>query len=380
MKKKIAIVSCFDWFDMRLKFVKKAFEESGDSVEIFTSDFLHTNKQRIVEKNKECSYIKVLKYRRNISVARIISHLVFSRKVYSRLKKMKPDIIYAIVPPNSTAKYCGKYVRKNKSTKLIFDIMDMWPETMPIERIKRLPFMCVWKNMRDHYLSDADFVITECNLYRERLKNVLDDEKAKTIYVSREIGPLLKPEKNSEKSEIRLCYLGSINNIIDIDIIGEIIKHISSLGKKVRFDVIGDGEKKEPLLKKAKECGAKVVFHGKIFDYEKKMNLLQSSDLGLNIMKENVCVGLTLKSIDYFEASLPIINNIKGDTWSLVERKKIGYNLDVFFTTKLSDIEEMINNKNLVQKCFIQYFNSDGFTEEIKRIVNAVNSKQENSI
>lgn len=43
-------------------------------------------------------------------------------------------------------------------------------------------------------------------------------------------------------------------------------------------------------------------------------------------MKDSVCVGLTMKSIDYFQHGLPIINNIKADTTELVEEYKVGFN------------------------------------------------------
>ena len=33
-----------------------------------------------------------------------------------------------------------------------------------------------------------------------------------------------------------------------------------------------------------------------------------------------------MKSMDYFEGGLPIINNIKGDTWEAVVRFKVGLN------------------------------------------------------
>ena len=49
---------------------------------------------------------------------------------------------------------------------------------------------------------------------------------------------------------------------------------------------------------------------------------------GLNIMKSSVCVGLTMKSVDYFRFGLPIINNIPGDTRQLVEEKGIGVQLE----------------------------------------------------
>lgn len=41
-------------------------------------------------------------------------------------------------------------------------------------------------------------------------------------------------------------------------------------------------------------------------------------------MKDNVCVGLTMKSIDYFQHGLPIINNIQEDTTEIVKQYKVG--------------------------------------------------------
>ncbi len=43
-------------------------------------------------------------------------------------------------------------------------------------------------------------------------------------------------------------------------------------------------------------------------------------------MKASVCVGLTMKSVDYLEFGLPVINNIRGDTWEAVKKYRIGIN------------------------------------------------------
>ena len=55
---------------------------------------------------------------------------------------------------------------------------------------------------------------------------------------------------------------------------------------------------------------------------------MSACHFGLNIMKASVCVGLTMKSIDYFRHGLPIINSIPADTQELVEREKIGIQLN----------------------------------------------------
>ena len=45
-------------------------------------------------------------------------------------------------------------------------------------------------------------------------------------------------------------------------------------------------------------------------------------------MKSSVRVGLTMKSIDYLSYGIPILNTIPDDTWELVDREKIGVNVD----------------------------------------------------
>ena len=44
-------------------------------------------------------------------------------------------------------------------------------------------------------------------------------------------------------------------------------------------------------------------------------------------MKDSVCVGLTMKSMDYFSGGLPILNTIEVDTWDLVEQWHCGINV-----------------------------------------------------
>ena len=96
--------------------------------------------------------------------------------------------------------------------------------------------------------------------------------------------------------------------------------------KPVMLHIIGDGENKSGLVSKIQKTGAQVIDHGIIYDRYQKQRIFDSCHYGLNIMKKSVCVGLTMKSIDYFEFGLPIINNIHGDTWDAVEVYNIGMN------------------------------------------------------
>jgi len=127
-------------------------------------------------------------------------------------------------------------------------------------------------------------------------------------------------------NKLLFCYLGSINNIIDIDIISSFLEKIS-LKTKVEFHIIGDGEKKEQLLSSLSHTNVDIIFHGAIFNNYKKMKIINQCHYALNIMKKDVCVGMTMKSLDYFSFGIPIVNNIEGDIKKIVEKNNVGFNI-----------------------------------------------------
>lgn len=238
-------------------------------------------------------------YYKNISINRMKSHYIFAKNALKLVESIKQDIIYVLLPANSLAKFTGEYKRKNGNVKLYFDIMDLWPETMPIGKIKLLPPFTFWRRLRDKNLKKADYIITEFNLYQEVLKDKLSGIKTTTMYLARK-NKNVNSNPNLETDTIDLCYLGSINNIIDIEKIKLIIKEINEF-KPVTLHIIGNGESKKDLINKVIDVGATVKYYGKIYDIKKKQEIFDKCHFGLNIMKESVCVGLTMKSIDYLE-------------------------------------------------------------------------------
>jgi len=175
-----------------------------------------------------------------------------------------------------------------------------------------------------------------------------------------------EPVMQGNTPGISLCYLGSINNIIDIPGIAEIIR---KLPKPVSLHIIGDGERRQELIAQAEAAGAAVTFHGKLFDPKQKQEIFDRCHFGLNVMKSSVFVGLTLKSMDYFDGGLPVINTIPGDTWELVEKNPIGinYRADTVFAEDmpLPAAEE----KRQVKAFFRENFSTDAFRSRIAGIL-----------
>lgn len=324
----ICIVNCFDTYEHRVDLLLSAFRSQGHKAFVLASDFRHIDKVKRTERKKGYKFFPTKTYSKNLSIRRIMSHNYYSKDVTRYIERHidRIDLIWVLIPPNSLVKDIAKVKKKHPDVKLIFDLIDLWPETMPLGKIKSVFPFTFWGNLRDKYIKLADCVVTECNLYRDILKKVLSGMNVETLYLAR---PYIEytPHLHLPKEKIALCYLGSINNIIDIDAIVKLVKKIQKT-KPVELHIVGDGENRDNLISKVKDTGAEVIYHGKVYEREQKQFILDGCHYGLNIMKDTVCVGLTMKSMDYFEFGLPIINNIQGDTWDIVKTKKVGINLD----------------------------------------------------
>jgi len=367
---KAVIINCFDNHEDRVDLVHEFFKEKGFDVTVIHSDFRHIKKVHRKDLKDGFIFIKSKAYTKNMSVARLYSHYKFAKDAFKAVEEIKPDLLYTLVPPNSLAKFAAKYKQEHIDVKLIFDLIDLWPESIPIGKIKKLPPFTFWKAMRDKSLKFADLVITECNLYRTVLAGALKGIKTETVYYAKKE---IHVKSNSQLvvEEIHLAYLGSINNIVDISKIKEIIKAINVV-KPVILHIIGDGESKQELIDAAESAGASVKYYGKIYDPQKKQDVFDKCHFGLNIMKDSVSVGLTMKSIDYFQHGLPIINNIQADTEEIIEKYGIGVNINNKNTNTIRiEIIKKINVdfieiKNKTKEIFYLFFTENKFKKSLQ--------------
>lgn len=366
---KAVIVNCFDTYEDRVDLVHDFFKKLGYDVTVIQSDFRHFKKVHREESKKEFIFVKSKPYYKNLSLSRLSSHYKYASDAFKLVEKLKPDLLYTFVPPNSLAKFAASYKQKNMQVRLILDLIDLWPETMPIGKAKKFPPFTFWGAMRDKSLKHADFVITECDLYKSVLGDALKNIKTETLYLAkRDINVISNPKLN--EYEIHLAYLGSINNIIDIPRIKKIIESIKIV-KPVTLHIIGDGENKQELIDAARAGGASVNYYGKIYDPQEKQDIFDKCHFGLNIMKDSVCVGLTMKSIDYFQHNLPIINNIKGDTNNLVFKYNVGFNINNLDINMILKNEYDIQRENTLN-LFNKYFSVNTFEKKLNNILKQI--------
>ena len=125
------------------------FRSRGDEVLYLGSDLVHIGKH--VRTAKEgMRLIRTLVYRRNISIRRLLSHYCFSRDAL-RIMKEEPeaDLLWLSVPHNCNAAIGPEYKKMFPNARMIVDITDLWPETMPLPGTGKWPFT-LWSGI--HYI------------------------------------------------------------------------------------------------------------------------------------------------------------------------------------------------------------------------------------
>ncbi len=358
--KKVVVISGTNHYEERMKSVIREYQKDHEVIYL-TSDFDHVTKKRYKVELPFAQQIHVPGYEKNLSVSRILSHVMFSVKTHRRLCKIKPDIVYVEIPHNTLA-VATKWYKRFHKCELIIDIFDMWPESLPMKSNNPVfKLICnVWRGLRNRNLKFADKVYTECNYYQELIREEGCNVPMETKYLTRKKVDV-NIQTHWENEVIHICYVGNINNIIDVSFIADFLSKINKR-KKVCFHLIGNGESRSKLIQMLEEKGIRVISYGVVYDVHRLQEILNQCYFGINFLLPDLAIGLTMKSVTYLRAGLPLLNTVDGDTWDMVKNFGCGMNIDrncvddmvlKILNTDETTIQEM---KKISRKVFEEHF------------------------
>lgn len=379
---KAVCISIFNHYENRIVFVEEFLKSKGFDVIYIASDFNHYTKQKYRIDRENAVQVSARPYNKNISPARLFSHAMTSRALYRKLKEIKPDLIYTLVPPNTTAQATAKYKRRY-GCKLIFDLYDLWPETFPSLSSKKLLtwFFRFWQALRDNQLSTADYIVAECELYRRKMKRQLAGLPVKTLRLAKNASEVTVADTVFDEETINICYLGSINNVIDMKAICALLCALIKLRPAV-VHIIGEGENRCEFISMLEGCGIPVKFYGPQYSEELKRSVFSFCCFGLNMIKDSTCIGVTMKSVDYFEAGLPLLNNVGADTAEIIEKYGAGVNIGEDKDAAAAEIAAMTKSEMLAMRgrcrnAFYENFSAEIFNRSFGEVFDALNCVKE---
>lgn len=366
--KKTAIVCISDTYLQRGLQLQAFYKKLGDEVLVITPDYSHRFKAPIQTKHPDVVYLPHHPYQKNLSWQRLYGHYDFAKSVRQYLEEWQPDRIHCLIPANSLAMQMDLYKQKHPEVHLCFDVIDMWPESLPVgDWFQKLPPAIVWKNLRNKHLASADCVFAECGLFAKQLK-AQTGVQADILYWT------LSDEATSDvpnlpSDHLALCYLGSVNNIVDLDWIEAFLKELCAF-VPVKLHLIASGEKKEEMVMRLGQV-CPIIDHGHVYDAQAKQAIFSQCHFGLNIMKDTVMVGLSMKSLDYLKGGLPIINSLDGDLHDWIEKAFCGLNIqrqDIPYTVQkllhLKPSQHMHMRQN-AKALYDAVFSRDAFEERL---------------
>lgn len=381
MKKSAVIITPFFnySYEVRIKYLYELLEKEYDVI-IISSNFDHRTKSKYQIERQNVEQIETPSYKKNISFKRIRSHYIFSKKAAKRVLELKPNLLYVSGPPNYLFHFSSKLKKKLPMMKMIFEIGDMWPETMPVSSKMKLilsPILGIWSSLRNKSLKKADSVICECELFESKVSRYSNNTNV--IYLCKDNYDPYTVLK-LESDVLKFAYLGSINNIIDLDIITDFLLELQKY-KEVEISIIGSGEKKEELISKLNEKNIPNKYFGNIYTNEEKCSILEKCHFGLNVMKSTVMVGATMKSLEYFHWGLALINTIEGDTEKMVNDFQCGFNISKSNIKELAiQISKMTTNEiNQMRinsrKIFLEKFETNVVSNQLSQIIDNLGGK-----
>lgn len=359
----------------------------NNSVEIITSDFNHSKKEKktnITDKlNYKVTFLKELGYKNNISLRRIKSHKYWGNEVYQYLlNRKKPDVIYCAVPSLTAPLKVSRYCLDN-NIKFIVDIQDLWPEAFKmifdvpiISDVIFLPF----KKMADIIYKRANVICGVSESYVKRALEVSDlNKEHHAVFLGTDlldfdrfakINPIIKKTKDG----IWLGYCGSLSSSYDIKCILDALCILKSRNKNMpKFIIMGDGEKKTEFENYANLKGIDTVFTGRL-PYDQMCPILNQCDIVVNPITGKSAASIINKHGDYASAGVPVINTQDSIEYKgLIEKYNMGFNCENSNSKDVAEkIEILLSNNKLredmglnARKCAREKFDRDYTYKEL---------------
>lgn len=347
------------WATYRSTMLAENMSKYGYDVTQFISNFEHRSKtfrsegyQKLTVNNLyTISIIPSTPYSSHISYQRIKYERTFAKNLLKIISPADhPDFIVLAEPALFYYDILLKPLVLKGTSKLILDIIDIWPELFEIalpkaivsfSRILLTPFLWWRKRLYKHahgivavsldYLRIAK-TITNRNIPFEVVYwSYHPDQLSVKPTHHRRIKALIASKK---ADEIWVVYAGTLGENYDIHSIVSAAKSLRQELKievNYKFVIAGDGPLK-PLCEKNQS--ENFIFLGRL-DPEDLKFLYQYCDIALSTYKGESTVAMPIKAFDYLLFGLPIVNSLGRDLGELINRYQLGINYDPYSPASL---------------------------------------------
>jgi hypothetical protein len=308
---KILFIQCFDspgGQSNRSYLYAKELSKIGHNVSFFTNRYNHLDGyvKNTKEKSVKHFFAENKKYKNN----KFLSVIINSFKLLKILKNNNFDVIIGSSVPLLNSFFA--LVAKNKKTKFIYDLRDVWPDALVFTgKLSKLnPIFIILKIMEIIIYKNSDGLISALPKAFKYVKKY--NKSLPKIYLPNSYVPYPRYKKKFNKNKLKIMYIGRFQLDHNIKIILKSAKYILYEKKinNISFDLYGYGEdldyikkyKFENNLTNLKLKG--IAKKNSINSISKKYDLALCTVSGSKIFKW----GINLNKIyEYLNSSMPVI-------------------------------------------------------------------------
>lgn len=314
----------------RHPFLADLLMKSGYNVKYISSNFYHAEKRTLSkkeiniikkQKNYKQIFFSVPGYKSNYSLSRIITHQIFSLKLFLYLiSHPAPDLIIIPSRPPELI-FFVTYAKFLKGFRVVIDVRDIWPEGYPKRDILYI-FFYIYCNLLQYFSvpSQKNFVYTTpfflkwINRYKNNCK-----PKFITIGYDQNRWNDNKPLKKIGK-EKKIVYIGNITQTMNFYPLIDGIKEFNNWS----LTIIGGGDKLIETKKYIDNNNIKNVFFTGFIDKNLLPSLIKKFHISVIPFYKS---GMPNKLFDSIGSYRPILAFGNNDTSKFVENNDIGWKI-----------------------------------------------------
>ena len=325
-----------------------AYIISGSSLNKGNTNRINDNRKFVFIQAPEAKGYMIKTSNYSKTYERVFVALQFQHRLWKLRNQLpKPDVIvsdFAGLFGNVFLKWKKKY-----GTKVIYDILDLWPEGfVDLGYIKKDSFIAnLLYRMEHKSYREADGIIFSMQGGRDYIvdkgwsKIVGGDVDTSNIgylnngvnlsQVDKQKDEYVLQDADLDTDKFKVVYLGSISKMNGLDVLVETAKVLQERGnEKVAILVYGYGNQEEQLKEMVADYGLKnIKFKGKL-DFEYGLNVLSRGNLNIFTFRDSPLwkYGVSPnKLFMYFASGKPVLSMIKPN-YDLVEGRKAGVSVE----------------------------------------------------
>lgn len=269
---------------------------------------------------------------------RILNYVTFavSATIYGIIGAKKADVIYAYHPP-LTVGFAAVLIRFFRQIPVVYDIQDMWPDTLRATGMLQNPFMlrvvsmaCQWvyKNVDQIVVLSPGFrkLLIDRNVPDSKIEIIYNwaDETAITSNQTASSRILLGPEG------FRILFAGNMGKAQSLESVLVAAKLLQEKGSRIQFVFLGGGIQVASLKTTREKLGLQNVHFFPPVPMSEVGAYLKEADALLVHLRKDPLFEITIpsKTQAYMTVSKPILMAVGGDASDLINRSGGGVSVE----------------------------------------------------